>query len=142
MDRALLKSHVKWAEAAQGPELFPYRDTVGKLTIAFGRNLDDKGITVDEAELMLDNDLDSVELEAESLPYWGSLNPTRQLVIADMIYNLGFTKFKYFVNLNAALAIGDYQLAAHEMRDSRWYNQTLRRASVLVDAMASGYWNY
>lgn len=37
----------------EGLRLKPYRDTVGKLTIGVGRNLDDVGITKDEAMHLL-----------------------------------------------------------------------------------------
>lgn len=140
MDLGLLRQHIMWAEAASGPELRPYRDTVGKLTIGYGRNLDAKGITRDEAELMLDNDMADAIGDAQSLLYWDSLSPVRQLVISDMVYNLGLTKFLRFINLNSALAIQDYKLAAYEMKDSKWYRQTERRAKVLVEAMHTGIW--
>jgi lysozyme len=44
-----------------------YRDTVGKLTIGYGRNLDDRGISEDEAGFMLDNDIDLVVAELAPL---------------------------------------------------------------------------
>jgi len=140
VDELLLKAHIKWAEAAAGPELFPYRDTVGKLTVGYGRNLDDKGITRGEAELMLTNDMADAIADAGSLPYWEHLSAVRQIVISDMVYNLGLTKFRKFVNLNNALLIQDYNLAAAEMVDSKWYRQTRRRAKVLVKAMKTGIW--
>lgn len=46
-----------------GLRLKPYRDTRNKLTIGVGRNLDDVGITREEA-LMLPNN----EIAMESLP--------------------------------------------------------------------------
>lgn len=140
MNEALLKAHIKWAEAAGGPELFPYRDTVGKLTIGYGRNLDDNGIDPGEAELMLDNDIAAALNDAFTLPYWDTLSPVRQLVIADMVFNLGLPKFLGFINLNMALALPDYTLAATEMVDSKWYRQVERRAKVLVEAMKTGIW--
>ena len=39
----------------EGMRLMPYRDTVGKLTIGVGRNLDDVGISLDEANMLLTN---------------------------------------------------------------------------------------
>jgi len=140
MDEGLLRQHVMWAEAAAGPELFPYRDTVEKLTIGYGRNLDDRGITREEAELMLTTDLAFAIADASSLPFWDSLDPVRQIVISDMLYNLGLTKFRYFKRLIAALEKRDYILAAVEMKDSKWYKQTTRRAKVLVEAMQTGIW--
>lgn len=141
MDEGLLRVHIKWAEAAKGPELFPYRDTVGKLTIAYGRNLDDRGITREEAELMLSTDIRYTLDEAGTLPYWEQLDPVRKIVVADMIYNLGFSKFRQFKRFDAAMIKRDYNLAAHEMKDSRWYKQTRRRAKVLVRAMQIGLWD-
>ena len=140
MDELLLKAHIKWAEAAAGPELFPYRDTVGKLTIGYGRNLDDKGITRAEAELMLDKDMADAIDDASTLPYWEQLDPVRKLVLSDMTYNLGLSRLLKFKRMHAALELPDYVLAAHEMKDSRWYKQTERRAKVLVEAMITGIW--
>jgi len=140
VDESLLKAHIKWAEAAAGPELFPYLDTVGKLTIGYGRNLDDRGISRAVAELLLTEDMDLAIADAKSLPYWDTLSPVRQIVVSDMLFNLGLTKFRKFVNLNKALLIQDYSLAAHEMQDSKWYRQTTRRAKVLVEAMKTGIW--
>ena len=140
MDEALLRAHVKWAEAARGPELFPYRDTVEKLTIGYGRNLDDKGITREEAELMLSTDLREAIEDASTLPYWEQLDPVRKIILADMTFNLGLTKLRYFRRFHAAMSIRDYNLAAHEMQDSKWYRQTTRRAKVLVKAMQTGIW--
>ena len=50
----------------------PYKDTVGKLTIGVGRNLDDVGIGEEEAEVLLRNDIkdavspNSLDLSLES----------------------------------------------------------------------------
>lgn len=141
MDVGTLRRHIKWAEAASGPKLFPYRDTVGKLTIGYGRNLDDKGITRAEAESMLTQDMEEALADAASLPYWEQLDPVRKMCIADMVFNLGLPKFYRFKKLNAALDLKDYKLAAHEMKDSKWYRQTERRASVLVASMLTGVWH-
>lgn len=42
----------------EGVREFPYTDTVGKLSIGVGRNLDDVGLRPDEIALMLENDID------------------------------------------------------------------------------------
>ena len=36
----------------EGSRLKPYRDTVGKLTIGIGRNLDDVGLSEDEVDYL------------------------------------------------------------------------------------------
>ena len=41
----------------EGLRHFPYQCTAGRTTIGYGRNLDDKGLTLAECEVLLDNDL-------------------------------------------------------------------------------------
>ena len=41
----------------EGYRQFPYNCSAGKRTIAIGRNLDDRGISEDEAKYMLRNDI-------------------------------------------------------------------------------------
>jgi lysozyme len=132
------RKHLKWAE---GVRQFPYRCSAGKLTIGVGRNLDDNGLSLDEVDYLLDNDIAAVIKDCERLDYWDNLDPVRRLVVADMVFNLGHSRFLRFKKLNAALAIKDYTLAAHEMKDSRWYDQVGRRAWRLREAMLSGEWN-
>ena len=140
-DKALLEDHIKRAEAPGGkPVLLPYEDSVGLTTIGWGRLLDGKGISVAEAQLLFDNDLDSALKDCESLPYWEQLDGTRQMVLVDMVFNLGLTRFLRFKRLNAALANKDYFLASHEMWDSRWAKQVGRRAVKLIEIMEAGVW--
>lgn len=138
MDRNAFAEHLIWAEAEK---LFPYRCSAGKLTIGVGRNLDDRGISQAESRFMLENDISLVMEQVVHLDYWFQLDEVRQLVIADMVFNLGFSKFLTFKKLNAALAVPDYTLAAHEMKDSNWYRQVGRRAVRLHQAMLTGEWN-
>lgn len=129
------KEHLRWAE---GEKLFPYRCSAGKLTIGVGRNLDDRGITKEESDFILNTDVSLVLEECGGLDYWNDLDPARQFVVADMVFNLGLARFNRFVNFQAALRIRDYTLAAHEMMDSRWASQVGRRALKLKDIMLSG----
>ncbi len=135
MDLQAFEEHLVWAE---GEKLLPYRCTAGKLTIGVGRNLDDRGITKEESRFLLKTDIAIVLEECRSLDYWDSLDPARQFVVADMVFNLGFSRFNGFRKFQNALRIGDYSLAAHEMMDSRWARQVGRRAVKLRDIMLSG----
>ena len=141
IDRARLEDHIKRAEAPDGKAiLFPYEDSVGLITIGWGRNLDGKGLSLKECQLLFDNDLHDALQGAASLPYWEQLCGARQMVIVDMVFNLGLTRFLKFKKLNAALAIRDYIIAAAEMLDSRWASQVGRRAAKLIKIMKTGTW--
>ena len=131
------RDHLEWAEDRRQ---FPYEDSVGKLSIGVGRNLDDKGLRNDEIDLMLNNDIAEAIKECEKLAYFDGLDPVRQLVVADMVFNMGLPRFTGFVRTNKALLAKNYVKAAAEMVDSKWYRQTGRRAHRLVKAMHTGIW--
>merc|ERR1712126_38026 len=58
-----------------------------------------------------------------------------QLIIADMMFNLGYSRLSRFRKMKAAVQRRDWNAAANEMMDSRWYHQVGRRSSELVRRM-------
>ncbi len=140
-DRARLEDHIKRAEAPNGEAMrFPYEDSVGLITIGWGRNLDNKGLSLKECQILFNNDFHDAMQDAASLPYWEQLCGARQMVVVDMVFNLGLTRFLKFPKLNAALAAGDILQVAHEMKDSKWYTQVGSRARKLRQIMLTGVW--
>lgn len=132
MVRKLLMQH-------EGLRLKPYRCTAGKITIGYGRNLDDVGITEQEALSMLNSDIDKAEIDARSLVgNFGALNDARQAVVVDMCFNLGKTRFSKFKRFLSALDKMDYKTASHEMLDSNWAVQVGQRAVRLSRMMENG----
>lgn len=123
----------------EGLELKPYADTKGKLTIAVGRNLTDKGLSNAEALYLLDNDIDEAITGLQKEPYWDQLNDLRQRILIDMVHNMGLGGFYKFRRMRGALMRMDYEGAAHEMRDSLWARDkdTAGRAERLARMMES-----
>jgi lysozyme len=138
MDKTILKDMLIRHE---GLRLFPYRCTAGKLTVGVGRNIEQVGISIDEAHYLLDNDIDLVIKNCQKLKFWKNLDVVRKLVIADMVFNLGLRGFSTFRRLNSALQVSDYKNAAQEMRGSKWFHQVGQRAIVLANMMESGETN-
>lgn len=122
----------------EGLRLYPYKDSVGKVTIGIGRNLDDKGISEDEAYMMLRNDIAEVQVEAYSLPWYRSLNEARKLVIENMLFNIGMTRLLGFKKMIAAIEREDFERASDEMMDSKWAAQVGSRATELSHMMKVG----
>lgn len=112
----------------EGLSLKPYYCTEGKLTIGYGRNLEDRGITTEEAEYLLRNDLRECVADLEKLTFWSKLNEARQAVLFDMRFQLGLGGLMGFKNMLAALEREDYEAAAVELMDSRYAQQTPNRA--------------
>jgi lysozyme len=118
---------------------FPYRDSVGKLTIGVGRNLDDVGLRPDEIDLMLENDIGEAEGDARELfPSFDALSDARKAVLLNMCFNLGRSRLSAFHKFRAAVADGDWERAAAEMIESKWAAQVGIRAQRLAKQMREG----
>lgn len=125
----------------EGMRRKPYRCTAGKLTIGVGRNLDDRGISPDEAMYMLANDIRDSRRELSAAFHWfDKLDEVRQAVLIDMCVNLGLSRLQGFRNTLALIGVGKYEAAAQEMLDSKWAEQVGRRAQRLSRMMATGRW--
>ena len=123
----------------EGLQLKPYMDSSNKLTIGVGRNLDDTGISRDEALLLLHNDINRVETGLDkTIPWWRNLSENRQKVLVSMAFNLGLDGLMRFNRMLAALQDGDYSAAAEEMLASKWAAQVGVRAVELADMMENG----
>ncbi|WP_339779874.1 glycoside hydrolase family protein [uncultured Marinobacter sp.] len=116
----------------------PALDSNGSLIIGHGRNLNDRGISEDEAGFMLDNDIDQVEAELERMPLYLSLDPIRQVVMANMAFNMGMPTLLTFSRMLGAMAARDWDRAATEMLDSKWARQVGKRAVELSELMRRG----
>lgn len=122
----------------EGLRLFPYVDSVGKVTIGVGRNLTDVGISHDEALSMLAADVVDATNDLAGFPWFRDLNEARRRALIDMRFNLGPTRFRGFVHMLAALRAGNYQAAAREMRASKWSQQVSVRAETLARMLETG----
>jgi lysozyme len=123
----------------EGKRNMPYRDTVGKLTIGVGRNLDDRGLSDDEIAYLLSNDLKIVERELDvHLTWWRGMCDARQNVVANMAFNMGVPTLKTFKITLQAMRDGRYADAADGMLKSRWATQVGERANRLAKIMRTG----
>jgi lysozyme len=134
MDKQLLMEQLIEFE---GLKLYPYKCTADKLTIGIGRNLDDVGITESEAKFLLLNDIARVEKKAQSYSWYAKLNPVRQRIICDMIFNLG-NRFDQFKKMKAGLETNNIDVVCKEMQNSKWYSDVGRRAVYLIELMRTG----
>ena len=58
-----------------------------------------------------------------------------QRVIANMMFNMGYTRLSKFKGMKRGVDARDWNVAADEMVDSRWYHQVTSRARRLVERM-------
>ena len=108
----------------EGVRLKPDEDSRGILTLGVGRNIEEVGISQAEADLMLDNDIAKVTATLDkAFPWMQTLSEPRQRALANMCFNLGFSKLLGFRQMLNALKAGDYMEASKQALDSEWSRQ-------------------
>lgn len=119
----------------EGYRQFPYRCTAGKLTIGYGFNLDDVGISKEEANLILNYRIRNIQGQVKSTLY--DLKAPEEVweILYHLAYQLGLGGLLKFKKMIRALYAYDYKTAANEMLDSLWAKQTPNRANRLSDQM-------
>jgi lysozyme len=134
-----MKSILEQLRLHEGIKYKPYKDTVGKLTIGVGRNLDDVGLSDEEVDFLLTNDIKRAQDALnKNCPWWEQMSPVRQKVLLDMCFNMGIKGLLSFRNTLAAMQRGDYAAAAMGMRNSLWAKQVGKRAERLATMMETG----
>jgi len=119
----MLKSEMiqNYIKKNEGLKLKPYKCTAGKTTIGYGRNIEDNGITKDEADFMFYTDFSNCLNEYEKIFEGIKIDDTAEMVCLDLLFNLGlptFKKFKKFIN---CIKWKEYREAADELK----YKNTL-----------------
>lgn len=124
---------------AEGRRKRPYIDTKGKITIGVGHNLSDRGLSDPAIDLILNEDILMSIRECESFPFWNNLNEARQTALAELCFNLGFTKLRKFDTTLLLLAEGRYETAANNLNQTLWATQVQpSRRNRIVQMIATG----
>ena len=85
-----------------------------------------------------EDDVQNVLTDCEKLyVQWEHLPEEVKLIIANMMFNMGYTRLSRFKGMKRGVDARDWNTAADEMVDSRWYNQVTNRANRLVERMRS-----
>lgn len=118
----------------------PYRDSRGLLTIGYGRCIEMIGVSLEEANFLLSNDIavSLAQAQAQSWYQIVSQNDPRCRAIVEIIFNLGLAKFEQFINAIAALNKGDWENSANEFENSAWFREVGQRGEELVEMIRSG----
>ena len=116
----------------EGERLKAYQCTAGKTTIGYGRNLDDKGISLKEAEYLLDNDIVECIQDLATFSYWNKLSEYQQAALIDFRYNVGPGTYRSFKMMGKALDMGDYTEASYQLLHSKYHDDVGKRAETVA----------
>ena len=133
--KEMLKRH-------EGVKTHAYKCSASKITVGVGRNIDPKGgigLTEDEIDYLLQNDIDRIISELDFQYEWFSdLNSSRQDAMIDISFNLGQTRLRKFEKALTAMSKGDWEEAADEFMDSKWAKQVGHRSKELTNIIRTG----
>ena len=143
MDIEKLREEIKYDE---GSVNMIYLDHLGLATFGIGHLVtewdEDYGwevgtpVSDDRCKEVFDSDIQIVLADCEQLyPDFNELPEEVQRIIANMMFNMGRPRLSKFKGMKAGVDARDWNKAADEMVDSRWYRQVTNRAERLVERM-------
>jgi lysozyme len=136
----------KEIEADEGCRYDIYLDHLGYPTFGIGHLISETdpehgaevGTSVSEARVIqaFNTDMGIVLDDCNTLyEDFETLPEEVQHIIANMMFNMGRPRLSKFKGMKAGVDARDWNKAADEMVDSRWYQQVTNRAQRLVDRM-------
>ena len=138
----------KELERDEGVKYEVYLDHLGYPTLGIGHLITDDdpecGASVgtkvdsDRVQEAFEADVETVLSDCERLyVQFEHLPEEVQLIVANMMFNMGYTRLSKFKGMKRCVDARDWEWAADEMVDSKWYKQVTRRADRLVVRMRS-----
>jgi lysozyme len=129
--RASLKAH-------EGVRHFPYKDTMGNLTIGVGHNISTNGISLHIIDLILDEDIMwATEQALAQLPWIAMLDDVRKRAFVELFFNMGLKVMTFHQALDSAKR-GDWLGCMAGFRESLWHRQVGHRAIDLERMLETG----
>ena len=133
-------------EIDEGCKYEIYLDHLGYPTFGIGHLIIDDdpesggevGASIDTVRVheAFESDIEGVLSDCSKLySDFGDLPEEAQRVIANMMFNMGLTRLSKFKGMKRGVDAKNWNQAADEMVDSRWYNQVTNRAKRLVERM-------
>ena len=143
MDIEKLREEIKYDEGSVN-EI--YLDHLGLATFGIGHLVTEwdeeygwevgTPVSDDRCKEVFDSDIQIVLADCEQLyPDFNELPEEVQRIIANMMFNMGRPRLSKFKGMKAGVDARDWNKAADEMVDSRWYRQVTNRAERLVERM-------
>lgn len=128
-----LKSIAQAVKVHEGFRTYIYKDTVGKMTIGYGHNIEDNGLSTEICEAILVEDLGIAAADCAKLfPKFDTFSLDVQKALVSMSFNLGLPRLSLFKKMIAAVNKGDFKTASTHALDSKWAIQLPQRATEIA----------
>ena len=111
----------------------------GKLSVGWGRNLDDVPLSMAAGDFLLDEDITAATADAiAALPWIVRIDEARREALINLRFNLGLAGLLKFRKMLEAAEQGLWATAAAELRDSKHREQTGSRNERLALQLETG----
>ena len=127
---------IKQIKEHEGLVLKPYKCPVGKLTIGYGHNLEDNGLTKSACEYILFEDIKEAKRNLYAVftkDFFDDLKDNQKIALIDMMFNLGLSRFLTFKKFILAVKQRNFDRASVEIIHSKAYTQAKRRYQLLAE---------
>ena len=127
---------LKQLKKHEGLVLKPYKCTANKLTIGYGHNIEDNGISLSCAEYILIEDIEEAKRNLYAVfskEFFDDLKDKQKIALIDMMFNLGLSKFLTFKKFIKAVKERNWDKASVEIIHSKAYTQAKRRYQLLAE---------
>lgn len=146
----------------EGLKLSIYKDTEGYWTVGIGHLLTKKPssdvaksvldsqigrttngtITEAEARKLFQTDVDKaihqIQLNSTLAPIYAAYDTTRKQALINMVFQMGVNGVAAFKNSLTLVKNGSYSQALTNLRKSKWYSQTPKRAERVIQVLTTG----
>ena len=127
---------IKQIKEHEGLRLKPYKCSAGKLTIGYGHNLEDNGLSQSVCEYILIEDIEEAKKNLYAVftkDFFDDLNDKQKIALIDMMFNLGLSRFLTFKKFILAVKQQNSERASVEIIHSKAYTQAKRRYQLLAE---------
>ncbi len=127
---------LKQIKEHEGLRLKPYKCPAGRLTIGYGHNIEDNGLSKTACEFILFEDIDEAKKNLYAVfsrEFFDDLKDKQKIALIDMMFNLGLSKFLTFKKFIKAVKERNWDKASVEMIHSKAYTQAKRRYQLLAE---------
>lgn len=118
----------------------PYLDTAvpPRITVGYGRNLSDVGLSDAECDYLFANDYKRATLMARSFHVYDALNEARRGVLIELCFWMGRAGVAQFKKMLDAMERKDWEAAAFELVDSKVGRDIPGRTKELAEILRTG----
>lgn len=148
-DISLISQAAEVIKLHEGFSSKSYKCAAGQWTQGYGRQTKPNRQKISEHTAyvwLLEDIQEIVVLLDEKIPWWRTLNSTRQQVLINLVYNVGLDGALKFKGFLSAIKTRQYTKASKELlyvgsKKSKYYKQVGPRAVHLAYAIKSGKWD-